>query len=290
MTRHMLIFFSLLIVQNVPTKASLHHDQSSEKSGRIIGGIDAHIAVFPFIAAVNVQTSNSRFFCGGTLYLSEWVITAGQCVDGAVLFTITTISFGADTLENEDDSRVTVATSTYFLHPDYNPQTLENDIGIIRLRMPITHTNYIKAIETLATTDLTIGNQLFTLGWGQTSDSDPSLAARLQVLYAVAITNEECRQVYGFQITDEMVCIVGSYNNGICYGDTGGPLVEVLRLGTRRLAGIASFISSNGCESTDPSGFTRITPYVSWITNVTRGFFYIHKYFAIFIMLLPCTI
>ena len=61
-----------------------------------------------------------------------------------MLFTITTISFGADTLENEDDSRVTVATSTYFLHPDYNPQTLENDIGIIRLRMPITHTSKLR--------------------------------------------------------------------------------------------------------------------------------------------------
>jgi secreted trypsin-like serine protease len=33
--------------------------------------------------------------------------------------------------------------------------------------------------------------------------------------------------------------------------------------------GIASFISSNGCESTDPSGYTKIFPYVDWILNVT---------------------
>ena len=54
--------------------------------------------------------------------------------------TLFTVSLGSATLNDDDPNRVTVATSTYYLHPDYNPQTLENDIGIIRLRMPITHT------------------------------------------------------------------------------------------------------------------------------------------------------
>lgn len=32
---------------------------------------------------------------------------------------------------------------------------------------------------------------------------------------------------------------------------------------------IASFISANGCESTDPSGYTKIFEYLDWIENVT---------------------
>lgn len=36
------------------------------------------------------------------------------------------------------------------------------------------------------------------------------------------------------------------------------------------VVGVASFISGNGCESTEPSGFTRIFPYVNWIRNITN--------------------
>jgi hypothetical protein len=33
--------------------------------------------------------------------------------------------------------------------------------------------------------------------------------------------------------------------------------------------GVSTFFSGNGCESTDPSGYTRTYPYVDWIKNVT---------------------
>lgn len=52
-----------------------------------------------------------------------------------------TISLGSATLEDEDPNRLTVATSTYFIHPDYDPSTLNNDIGIIEFRIPITLTS-----------------------------------------------------------------------------------------------------------------------------------------------------
>lgn len=56
----------------------------------------------------------------------------------AVLFTV---SLGSATLEDDDPNRLIVATSTYFIHPDYDPSTLNNDIGIIEFRMPITLTS-----------------------------------------------------------------------------------------------------------------------------------------------------
>jgi hypothetical protein len=56
----------------------------------------------------------------------------------------------------------------------------------------------------------------------------------------------------------------------IFQGDLGSPLVEYV--GPRIFAvGVSSFISSNGCESSDPSGYTRTRPYFEWILNTTRG-------------------
>jgi hypothetical protein len=84
-----------------------------------------------------------------------------------------------------------------------------------------------------------------------------------------------------------MVCVEGNYNEGTCNvnlsltllirvmnaffkGDNGSPLVELYMYRYYLMVGIASFISGNGCESTDPSGYTRTFPYNEWIRNVTR--------------------
>jgi hypothetical protein len=52
----------------------------------------------------------------------------------AVLFTI---QLGSNHLVSDDSSRMTVATSTYILHPDFKPDTIEHDIGLIKFRRPV---------------------------------------------------------------------------------------------------------------------------------------------------------
>jgi hypothetical protein len=57
-----------------------------------------------------------------------------DCHFRAVIFTI---QLGSNTLEGDDPNRIVVSTSTYYLHPDFNPDTIDNDIAVIELRMPI---------------------------------------------------------------------------------------------------------------------------------------------------------
>lgn len=56
----------------------------------------------------------------------------------------------------------------------------------------------------------------------------------------------------------------------IFQGDTGSPLITRMRTGVMEHIGIASFVSGNGCETTEPSGFTRTHPYVDWLTDITN--------------------
>jgi hypothetical protein len=102
------------------------------------------------------------------------------CNSSAVLFVIT---LGSATLKDDDPNRITVATSEYFLHPDYNPDTLENDLGLIKLRMPVTFTgevyscanvsvhvvfvDYIRPIAPLAMHELPAKPNLRVIGWGK---------------------------------------------------------------------------------------------------------------------------
>ena len=48
----------------------------------IIGGASARAGQFPFIASIYINRADGTFFCSGALINSQWVLTAGQCVEG----------------------------------------------------------------------------------------------------------------------------------------------------------------------------------------------------------------
>lgn len=56
-----------------------------------------------------------------------------------------TINLGSNSLIENDSNRLTLATSDYVIYSDFNPVTLENDVGLIKLRLSISFTGmYIK--------------------------------------------------------------------------------------------------------------------------------------------------
>ena len=55
--------------------------------------------------------------------------------------TLFTIQIGSNKLTEDDTNRVIVATSEYVIHPEFNPTTLENDVGLIKLRIPVEFTS-----------------------------------------------------------------------------------------------------------------------------------------------------
>ncbi|XP_969734.1 brachyurin [Tribolium castaneum] len=232
---------------------------------RIIGGDIARASQFPYSAGIISNYPTGSFFCGGALISNQWILTAAQCIINA---TQLTIYLGSNKIDGNDPNRVTVATATYVTHPDYNPDTLENDVGLVRLRLPVEFNEYISAIN-LPLVGLEDAAVVTAIGWGQESDHNPGLVSDLHFVEQVSISNEECKKLYGSQIVDSMVCVVGQDIEGICTGDSGGPLVAYRNERSAVHVAVASFYSSTGCESVYPSGYTRTYPYVDWITSVT---------------------
>jgi len=64
------------------------------------------------------------------------------------------------------------------------------------------------------------------------------------------------------RVTFQYICLA-------LQGDSGGPLVYRLDDGTYIQVGIVSFGAAAGCELGYPTAFTRVSSFVSWISENT---------------------
>jgi hypothetical protein len=159
-------FLYFLIISVLPFVSA-----SSSKL-RIVGGADAKAGEYPFVAAIYTRTNTSTYFCGGALLNTQWVVTAAQCVYGAISFTI---HLGSNSLSGSDPNRVTLSSSESEYFPIYNPDTLEHDVGLIKLRMPIELTDYVQPVPQLPGYEIDVDSNCIAVGWGQTSDGEPQI-------------------------------------------------------------------------------------------------------------------
>jgi len=97
-------------------------------------------------------------------------------------------------------------------------------------------------------------------GWGASAEGSQTLTDNLKYVSVEPLTLHDCFVVYGLNFT---IC-GATYEEGICVGDLGSPMVFFAQ--EPQLVGIASFISSEGCVSDSPAGYSPIYWSLDWIT------------------------
>ena len=158
-------------------------------------------------------------WCGGTLISSTHVLTAAHCTqtDASSI----RVLLGEHNIADSDFNRVDVAE--IINHPNYNPQTTDNDYAILRLANPVTFTNEVSPACLPADLSNTFAGVLATVtGWG-TLSSGGNRPTAMQEVDVTVTTNTECNNAYG-SITANMVCAADSGKDS-CQGDSGGPLI-----------------------------------------------------------------
>ncbi|XP_037804514.1 transmembrane protease serine 9-like isoform X2 [Penaeus monodon] len=239
------------------------------RATRIVGGFETEVNEYPWMVSL-VDGAQLYHFCGGSIISDEWVVTAAHCAVG--MSNSDWVLYGDHNLYiTSDAAAMATNIAEIKIHPDYNSNTYDNDIALLKLANAIEFPddNRIAPVclptagEMYANVDATI------TGWGAQEQGGSTSA----VLYEVTVptmTNAACDTMYSGQITANMICAgVPEGGKDSCQGDSGGPMI-VEENGKWKLVGVVSW--GYGCaQPNSPGVYARVTQYLNWISESTTG-------------------
>lgn len=218
--------------------------------------------------------------CGGTLVDSLHVITAAHCFDtmGTTpnLFKVVAGILNLQQLNSNNVQQLTI--DRIFRHERYSNTVLNNDIAVIKLRIPSKITSNVSPIclpSADGKQDPTIGKNVQIAGWGYTNSATQQIASQLQqATIQILDINDDLlgkpgcsswtRRGYPVTASQQICAMSRDTRTDSCQGDSGGPLIR--DVGSRwYLFGIVSYGDTICASSTAAGVYTRVSGYMPWI-------------------------
>ncbi|XP_030374458.1 seminase [Scaptodrosophila lebanonensis] len=186
---------------------------------------------------VNIRY-NGQFICGGTLVSNLFVITAAHCIYGYQANSMT-VQGGVTRLTQ----RGVIRRVYKAMRPSiYNPELLNMDVGVIKLRSAMVGRN-ISPIS-LCSVQWRAGSYMRVSGWGATLPNVSDTSIQLRTVRLRLMNKTVCKSMYRgvTELYASMFCARAS-GKDTCTGDSGGGVIY-----NNQLCGIVSW----GLQCADP--------------------------------------
>lgn len=240
----------------------------STVSQKIVGGNNANEHSWPWQAGLILKGYGQ--YCAGSLINNQWILTAAHCNDFNLVRFEVHLGFDniTQTINENPKGRVynpIVAKS----HPNFNSDTLENDVALIKLDKPVEYTAEIKPI-CLPNKQVKDGEEGYVIGWGtQAADGNGYSSDLLKQVKVPIRPDNDCTSIYysNYKVDTQICAGVASPGNykDSCQGDSGGPyFMNDQNEGSYYQVGIVSY----GIQCGGDGVYTDVFAYKDWIKQV----------------------
>ncbi|KAE8741285.1 hypothetical protein FOCC_FOCC013207 [Frankliniella occidentalis] len=234
---------------------------------RIVGGRPTGVNRYPWVVRL---VYDGQFHCGGSLLNGDFVLTAAHCVRRLKRSKIRVILGDHDQYVTSDAPAIMRAVSLVIRHRNFDVNSYNHDIALLKLRKPVQFTKRIRPVCLPQAGLDPAGHMGTVVGWGRTEEGG-QLPAVIQEVQVPILTLAECRasKYRASRITQNMMC-AGRGTQDSCQGDSGGPLiVGTGEDGRNQVVGIVSW--GVGCGRPGyPGVYTRVTRYLDWVKTNMR--------------------
>jgi secreted trypsin-like serine protease len=239
---------------------------------RIIGGTEVPDGKYPFMAFIEIKTSDGSIFnCGGSLIDRDSVLTAAHCLPENL--TAVNVVVGRTVL-SQNQGQIRFATDA-LIHPRYNDQRNSSyDAAVLKLESAV---NGIQPIQLATSSQNSLerpGRKATVAGWGNTIAQPPdgpspgsSFPDRMREAPVPLVSDTEAKSVYESSYFPSLMVTAGKTGKDACQGDSGGPMFAKVS-GKYTQIGITSF--GAGCGAAGfPGVYTEVngSPISNFITS-----------------------
>ncbi|XP_038603062.1 chymotrypsin-like elastase family member 3B [Tachyglossus aculeatus] len=239
---------------------------------RVVNGVDAKPYSWPWQVSLQYLSGGQYYHtCGASLISQDWILTAGHCISKSRTYQAVLGEYDRGVYEGSEQT-IPILSQHIFVHPLWNPNCVScgNDVALMKLSQRAQLSDKVQlACLPPAGQILPHNTPCYVSGWGTLYTGGP-LPNKLQQALLPVVDHAHCsqRDWWGSTVMQTMICAGGDIKSA-CNGDSGGPLNCKGSDGRWYIQGIASFVSSSGCNTLKkPSVFTRDSAFISWIQGI----------------------